>query len=77
MKVEVIELWKRNPVECIRELLANTTFRDDIRYEPEQLFEDEEGLKRMFSEMWTADLWENLQVSICNWKVWPVLSAQC
>jgi hypothetical protein len=60
---ETLHLWKRDPVECIRELIGNPAFRNMIRFAPERAFEDPEGKNRIFDEMWTADWWWNLQVS--------------
>ncbi|KAI0681907.1 hypothetical protein BC835DRAFT_1409663 [Cytidiella melzeri] len=50
---EVFELWKRNLVECICELLANPTFKDHLHYAPEQEYEDESGEKPILGEMWS------------------------
>ncbi len=60
---EVLHLWKRDPVECIRELIGNPAFRELIRYAPEQLFADCMGEDRMYGEMWTGDWWWKIQVS--------------
>jgi Plavaka transposase len=64
MASEEMELWRRDPVECIRELIGNPTFKDLLAYAPEQAFQDEEGNIRIFDEMWTGDWWWDLQVSI-------------
>ncbi|KAH9933838.1 uncharacterized protein B0H18DRAFT_819413, partial [Fomitopsis serialis] len=48
---EKLELWFRNPLECIRELIGNPAFRDAIRYAPEQHFVDKDGKSRVVSEM--------------------------
>ncbi|KAI0696099.1 hypothetical protein BC835DRAFT_1272404 [Cytidiella melzeri] len=61
--VEVFELWKRNPVECIRELLSNPTFKDNLRYAPEQRYEDDRGERPVLGEMWSGAWWERVQVS--------------
>ncbi|KAI0687640.1 hypothetical protein BC835DRAFT_1286335 [Cytidiella melzeri] len=61
MRTEVVELWKRNPVECIKDLLANPMFADHMRYEPERLYEDKDGKRPIFNEMWTGEWWEKLQ----------------
>ncbi|KIO33395.1 hypothetical protein M407DRAFT_51392, partial [Tulasnella calospora MUT 4182] len=31
---EVLELWYRNPVECVQELLGNPLFKDYLHYAP-------------------------------------------
>lgn len=62
-QIEYLELWKRNPVECVEELISNPLFRDHMKYAAEQIFEDCFGENRMFNEMWTGERWEELQVS--------------
>jgi hypothetical protein len=62
-QTEEVELWLRNPVDCIRELMANPTFRDAICFEPQQAFDDKEGTQRRYDEMWTANWWWEMQVS--------------
>ncbi|KAJ7690982.1 hypothetical protein B0H17DRAFT_1179726 [Mycena rosella] len=39
---EELELWKRDPVECIKELMSNPAFKNHMAYEPEKL-----GLRKM------------------------------
>ncbi|KAH9951748.1 hypothetical protein B0H21DRAFT_775908 [Amylocystis lapponica] len=64
LMTESLELWKRNPVECIRELIGNPMFKDHIRYAPEKLYTNE--LKRpdtrIYDETWTGDWWWDTQV---------------
>lgn len=59
---ETVELWKRDPVECVKELIGNPSFREVMSYSPERAFVDEAGLNRIFDEMWTGDWWWNTQV---------------
>ena len=61
---EVLDLWRRNPVDCVRELIGNPTFREVMGYAPERQFVDEELLERVLNEMWTADWWWKIQVRI-------------
>jgi hypothetical protein len=61
---EELELWRRDPVECIRELIGNPAFRDVMRYTPECIYADEEGHDRIIDEMWTGDWWWSFQVRI-------------
>jgi hypothetical protein len=63
MAPERLELWRRDPVECVRELLGNPAFRNVLKYAPERHFMDEEGKNRMFDEMWTANWWWDTQVN--------------
>lgn len=59
---EDVELWCRNPVECIQELIGNPAFKDYLAYLPERVYTDEEGTNRQYDEMWTADWWWDMQV---------------
>ncbi|KAJ7723149.1 hypothetical protein B0H16DRAFT_1431101 [Mycena metata] len=61
MRGETVELWWRDPVECVRELIGNPMFRDVMRFAPEELYADAEGNIRIFEEMWTGDWWNELQ----------------
>ncbi|KAJ7898981.1 hypothetical protein B0H13DRAFT_2519672 [Mycena leptocephala] len=71
LKKEEVEFWKRDPVECIKELMGNAAFREKMRYAPQKVYRDEDGKQREFNEMWTGDWWWNLQellpegVTIC------------
>lgn len=65
-RTEEIELWCRDPVELIRELLGNPVFRESLRYAPEQLFADKDGTARIYDETWTGDWWWELQVSLSH-----------
>lgn len=59
---EELELWHRDPVDCIRELLGNPAFKDGMVFAPEQVYEDVEGKSRVINEMHTADWWWKIQV---------------
>ena len=39
------------------------SFKEHLKYAPEMLSLDEEGMKRMYDEMWTGEWWWDLQVS--------------
>ena len=58
-----VELWMRNPLDCIRELMANLNFADVVTFEPQKVFDDEAGWERWFDEMWTGGWWWEVQVS--------------
>ncbi|KAJ7023001.1 hypothetical protein C8F04DRAFT_1240393 [Mycena alexandri] len=70
-KTEEVEFWKRNPVDCIRELMGNAAFRDQMHYAPLRKYRDEAGTRREYDEMWTGEWWWKLQellppgVTIC------------
>jgi len=60
---EEVELWMRNPVDCVRELMANPDFTKNVSYEPQQAFSDVTGNTCQYDEMWTRDWWWEVQVS--------------
>lgn len=60
---EELELWHRNPMECIQELIGNPAFKDKIVFEPGQFFTDEGCTNRIIDEAWTADWWWKAHVS--------------
>ena len=54
---EELELWRRNPLECIQELFGNPSFKDKMMFEATQYFADEACTNRLIDEAWTADWW--------------------
>ena len=64
MPPERLELWRRNPVECMKELMGNSVFKDSLEYAPQRHFMDPEGVNHMFEEMWTGDWWWDTQVKL-------------
>jgi Plavaka transposase len=62
MPAEKLELWRRDPVECVKELMGNPALKNYMKYAPERVYEDVEGETRIFDEMWTADWWWDTQV---------------
>ena len=64
-RVEHLELWKRDPVECIKELIGNPAFKDNMKYKPYHVYETPEGVKQYWDEMATGDWWWNMQVRSC------------
>ncbi|EMD34479.1 hypothetical protein CERSUDRAFT_55540, partial [Gelatoporia subvermispora B] len=61
---EDLELWYRDPVECIRELLNNPLFENVVAYAPCKQFVDATGKERVIDEMWTADWWNEMQAKL-------------
>ncbi|KAH9846641.1 hypothetical protein C2E23DRAFT_743604, partial [Lenzites betulinus] len=61
LKKETVEVWSRNPVDCVRELMGNPAFRDSIRYAPERQYTDAEGKNRIYGNMGTANWWWDIQ----------------
>ena len=59
---EHLELWHRDPVECVKALIGNPAFKEYISYVPERVYIDDEGKVRVFDEMWTGNWWWDTQV---------------
>jgi Plavaka transposase len=59
---ECLELWHRDPIECVKGLIGNPAFKDFISYVPERVYMDVEGKVRVFDEMWTGTWWWDTQV---------------
>lgn len=59
---EKLEVWYRDPVECIKELLGNPMFKQHMAYAPTRIYRDPNGNIRQIDEMWTGDWWWKLQV---------------
>lgn len=63
-RTERVELWHRDPVECIAELLGNPQFEGKLGYRPIHVYRNPDGTNREYSEMWTADWWWEIQVKM-------------
>ncbi|KAH9979616.1 hypothetical protein BJV74DRAFT_879411 [Russula compacta] len=50
-ETELLELWFQDPVECIKELIGNPSFREHISY----------ILSKIYNEAWTGDWWWTMQ----------------
>ncbi|KAG2152586.1 uncharacterized protein EDB93DRAFT_1239922 [Suillus bovinus] len=54
---EDVELWTRDPVECIRDLIGNPLFKEHMVYALARAYTDHEGLHCIINDMWTVDWW--------------------
>ncbi|KAI0077317.1 hypothetical protein K474DRAFT_1596309 [Panus rudis PR-1116 ss-1] len=61
---ERLELWRRDPLECVRELIGNPEFRDAMKYTPEKIFADMGRNVRIYDEMWTGEWWWDKQTEL-------------
>ena len=61
---EELEIWYRDPVACVKELMGNPMFRDVLTYTPTREWLDEEGTEEVIGEMSSARWWWELQVRI-------------
>lgn len=66
---EKLELWRRDPVECVKELMGNPALKKYMKYAPERLYEDIEATSQVFDEMWTGTWWWETQVIILWLKI--------
>lgn len=64
LKLEEVQLFRRDPNECIEELIGDPTFNGHIVFSPEKVFVDSEKTKRCFGEMNTGDWWDEVQVRV-------------
>ncbi|KAJ4488961.1 hypothetical protein C8J55DRAFT_534745 [Lentinula edodes] len=63
-RTEILELWHRNPLECVAEILANPLFTNHQVFEPERVFrQQKDGVpsNREYNEMWTGNWWWDTQ----------------
>ncbi|KAG9123650.1 hypothetical protein FRC07_014386 [Ceratobasidium sp. 392] len=58
---ERLELWFRDPVAVMKDLLAQPDFVDMLVYEPRETYVDQTLSERVYHEMWTGEWWLNLQ----------------
>ncbi|KAG9030543.1 hypothetical protein FS837_003250 [Tulasnella sp. UAMH 9824] len=78
---ETVELWMRDPVECVAELIGNPTFRDAMHYTPiQEMAVDNDGIgeepDRFFEEMWSGDWWWQVQDALpADSTVAPIILA--
>ncbi|KIO19455.1 hypothetical protein M407DRAFT_11379 [Tulasnella calospora MUT 4182] len=58
---EKVELWLRDPVECVRDLMGKVTLRNAMNYRPMKVYTGEDRKTRIFEEMWTGEWWWDIQ----------------
>ncbi|KAG2127611.1 uncharacterized protein EDB93DRAFT_1256934 [Suillus bovinus] len=58
---EELELWSHDPVECVKELISNPFFKEDMAYSPARAYADCTGQHRVIDEMWMANWWGKTQ----------------
>ncbi|KAG9022602.1 hypothetical protein FRB95_014561 [Tulasnella sp. JGI-2019a] len=64
---ETLELWMRYPVECVKELMGNPAFADNMVYCPVHKWKCVGGCKHhIYDEAWTADWWWETQAKLCQ-----------
>ncbi|KIO17315.1 hypothetical protein M407DRAFT_42356, partial [Tulasnella calospora MUT 4182] len=48
---EEAELWLRDPVECVRDLMGKVTLWDAMNYQPMKVYTGEDRKTRIYNEM--------------------------
>jgi len=61
-RTEMVELWRRNPVECVQELIGNPEFKPYMKYAPYRLYMNDDGTDQSWDEMATGTWWWDIQV---------------
>jgi hypothetical protein len=59
---EDLEIWRRDPLECIAHLIGDPTLKDFMHYEPKRLYSDIDDSQRVYEGMDTCDWWWEMQV---------------
>ena len=75
--VEEVEFWRRDPVECVRELIGNPAFKEFMKYAPERHYEDKELTIHIYNEMATGDWWWEIQVSVFSDALHLYMASDC
>ncbi|KAJ3493238.1 hypothetical protein NLJ89_g11065 [Agrocybe chaxingu] len=52
----------RNPLEAIMSLWGDPSLAKHLVYRPQKVFTDEDRTSRVYTEMWTGDWWNGVQV---------------
>jgi hypothetical protein len=69
---EDVELWKRDPVEVIREIIGNPVFKDGMKYAPYRIHE---GQHQAWDEAASGERWWELQVFVVkNLAIRPLIA---
>ncbi|KAL0568476.1 hypothetical protein V5O48_013508 [Marasmius crinis-equi] len=58
---EILDVWHRDPVEVVRDLLGNPAFKEFMHYVPQRVYRDENATNREYSESCTCDWWWETQ----------------
>ena len=64
LATENVELWFRDPIECVEALIGNPRLGEHMSYVPQKVFTSGSGTMRIYDEAWTGDWWWTMQVSM-------------
>jgi hypothetical protein len=68
LMTEELELFWRDPVAVIKELIGNPAFKDVISYVPQRVYADKGKKERVYDECWTGDWWWETQVKSVHYS---------
>ncbi|KAI6020335.1 hypothetical protein BKA83DRAFT_4527015 [Pisolithus microcarpus] len=61
---ELLELWCRDPIECVQDLMGNPAFWNAMSYVPKCAYTDANGENWIYDEMWTGNWWWDVQGAV-------------
>lgn len=59
---EEVEIWVRDIVEVIQELIGNASYGKNLVFVPQRVEINGDPAKQKIDEMWTGDWWMRIQV---------------
>ena len=63
---EVYPVRHRDIIQAIRSLWGDPTLSQYLVYKPKKIFSGADKRQRIYSEMWTGQWWQAIQVSYCQ-----------
>lgn len=67
---EEVEIWVRDIIEVVRELIGNTAYGEKLVFVPVKPPDPGDPTPRKIDEMWTADWWLRIQVGYACMASW-------
>lgn len=61
---DTLELWWRDPVECVCALMGNPAFQGSMVYAPEKVYTNGKCDTAIIDDAWTASWWWDTQVRL-------------
>ena len=75
--VEPFDLYYRNAIDVVADLLADPAFADVMSFAPERRWADATRTTRIYNEMSSGDWWHEIQVRICCYSRCELLVLTC
>jgi hypothetical protein len=61
-----LQLYYRDPIDCLQSILHSPLVKDHIEFQPFQLFRSAEGAMRVYTEWLSGDTAWEMQVCDCD-----------